>query len=48
MYGLADLTDPAAHYRAVTADEVRAVAAHILGPALTHAEGVVRGAGGGK
>jgi zinc protease len=44
--GLTDLTDPAAQYRAVTADQVRAVAARILGPDLTHAEGVIRGAGG--
>jgi zinc protease len=46
--GLGDLTDPAAAYRSVTAEEVRAVAAQILGSALPHAEGVVRGTGGGK
>jgi zinc protease len=44
--GLSDLEDPAARYRAVTAPQVRAVAASILSG--TRAEGVIRGTGGGR
>jgi zinc protease len=44
--GLADLADPAAQYRAVTAEQVRAAAQRaVAGP---WAEGVVRGKGGGR
>jgi zinc protease len=44
--GLGDLTDPASHYRAVTAEQVREVAQRAMrGP---WAEGVVRGRGGGR
>ncbi|HEX5386881.1 MAG TPA: pitrilysin family protein [Gemmatimonadales bacterium] len=43
--GLGELADPAARYRAVTADAVRAVAAHYL-DAARRAEGVVRGTRG--
>ncbi|HWA58979.1 MAG TPA: pitrilysin family protein [Gemmatimonadales bacterium] len=44
--GLADLTDPAASYRAVTAEEVRQAAERTMrGP---WGEGVVRGRGGGR
>ena len=44
--GLADLRDPAAQYRAVTAEQVRAVAEVAISG--TRAEGVVRGTGGGR
>ncbi len=46
--GLADLEGTAERYRAVTAEQVRAVAETTLGPAQRRAEGVVRGSGGGK
>lgn len=47
--GLEDITDPASHYLAVTADEIRDVAARVLGGGTpVFAEGVVQGAGGGK
>ncbi|MFN8652400.1 MAG: insulinase family protein [Gemmatimonadales bacterium] len=44
--GLEELVDPAAAYRTVTAEDVRAVAERVL--AAGFAEGVVRGKGGGK
>jgi predicted Zn-dependent peptidase len=44
--GLDDLEDPAERYRAVTAEEVRAIAAEVLSG--TRVEGVIRGTGGGK
>jgi zinc protease len=52
--GLADLADPEARYRAVTAADIRATAERILGGAggssatVSRAEGVIRGEGGGK
>ena len=45
--GLAELADPAAKYRAVTADEVQRVAAAYLA-AHRRAEGVVRGTGAAR
>ncbi|HET7599164.1 MAG TPA: pitrilysin family protein [Gemmatimonadales bacterium] len=45
--GLAELADPGARFREVTADAVRAVAAASL-DASRRAEGVVRGRGGGR
>jgi zinc protease len=44
--GLSDLDDPAGRYRGVTAEQVRLVAALIMGG--TRAEGIIRGSGGGK
>jgi zinc protease len=46
--GLGDLVDPEGAYRAVTADQVREVAATVLGADLIRGEGVVRGSGGGR
>jgi zinc protease len=46
--GLAELDESAERYRAVSADEVREVAGSVLGSMQVHAEGVVRGTGGGK
>jgi zinc protease len=46
--GLADLLDPAARYRGVTADHIRDCAASVLGTTMARGEGVVRGTGGGK
>ena len=46
--GLGDLADPAARYREVSARAIQEVAARSLGPSLVHAEGVVRGMGGGR
>ena len=46
--GLEDIVDPAACYRAVTADQVREVAASVFTDSLIRAEGVIRGSGGGK
>lgn len=46
--GLDELETTAARYRAVTAEQVRAVAERCLGAGLVRAEGVVRGAGGGR
>jgi zinc protease len=45
--GLTELADPAAGYRAVTAEAVQAVAARSLDP-TRRAEAVVRGVGGGR
>jgi zinc protease len=45
--GLAELEDPAAPYRAVTAEQVQALARRSLVPGR-RAEGVVRGTGGGR
>jgi zinc protease len=45
--GLAEMLDPGAPYRQVTADEVLQVAARSLVPSR-RAEGVVRGSGGGR
>ncbi len=45
--GLEELADPEAAYRAVTAEQVQAVAVEYLG-GLARAEGIVRGTGGGK
>jgi zinc protease len=45
--GLHELEDPAARYRAVTAEDVRRVAATYLDPGR-RAEGVVRGSGAGR
>jgi zinc protease len=45
--GLHELADPAAGYRAVTADAVQAMAAQSLDP-NRRAEAVVRGTGGGR
>jgi zinc protease len=45
--GLAELDDPGAAYRAVTAEQVQSLAAACLG-GLRRAEGIVRGTGGGK
>ncbi len=45
--GLAELDDPGAAYRAVTAEQVQTLAAACLGRA-GRAEGIVRGTGGGK
>jgi zinc protease len=44
--GLAELADPAARFRAVTADQVRDLAARCLDPAR-RVEGIVRGVGAG-
>jgi len=44
--GLRDIADPAAPYRGVTADQVRAVAERYLDP-VRRAEGVVRGRAAG-
>jgi zinc protease len=46
--GLSDLVGTADRYRAVTAEEVRAVAERALGDGAWHAEGIVRGTGGGR
>ena len=47
--GLEDITDPASHYLAVTADEIRDVATRVLGGGTpVFAEGVIQGTGGGK
>ena len=45
--GLAELADPAASYRAVTAEDVLRVAARSLDPARK-VEGVVRGTGAAR
>jgi len=45
--GLAELADPGAAYRAVTVDQVQALAATYLA-GLARAEGIVRGIGGGE
>jgi zinc protease len=44
--GLSDMDDPAERYRAVTAEDVRSVAASVLSG--TRAEGIIRGSGGGR
>ena len=46
--GLGDLGDPAERYLGVSAEQVRDVAARVLGSAEIRAEGIVRGTGGGK
>jgi zinc protease len=46
--GLGDLGDPAERYLEVSAEQVRDVAARVLGSAEIRAEGIVRGTGGGK
>jgi zinc protease len=46
--GLGDLHDPATRYTEVSAEALREVAAAVLGDAQVHAEGIVRGSGGGK